>query len=96
MTLPDVILSVRVTPRGGRDAIMGVRDGVLHVRVAAPPAGGAANKACAALIARALDLRGAQVALAGGDTSRNKRFSVSGVTPEQVERRLAALPALPA
>ena len=75
---------------------MGVRDGTLHLRVAAAPVDGAANKACAALIAEALGLRRSQVALASGDTSRDKRFALSGVTPEEAERRLAALPALPA
>ena len=70
---------------------MGVRDGTLHLRVAAPPVDGAANKACAAL-----GLRRSQVALAGGGTSRDKWFALSEITPEEAERRLAALPALPA
>ncbi len=76
--------------------MIGVRGGTLHLRVAAPPVDGAANKACAALVARALGLKGSQVALAGGGASRSKRFALSGITPEETERRLAALPAPPA
>jgi uncharacterized protein len=49
--MTGVIIRVRLTPRGGKDAVIGVRDGVLHLRVAAPAADGAANRACAALVA---------------------------------------------
>lgn len=77
--IPGVIISVRVTPRGGRDAVVGWRDEVLHVRVSAPPANAAANKACSALIARVLRLRRAAVRLVSGETARNKRFALEGI-----------------
>jgi uncharacterized protein YggU (UPF0235/DUF167 family) len=87
---------VRVTPRGGRDAVIGVRagDGVLLLRVAAPPVDGAANRACLSLVSAALGVRKAQVSLAGGETSREKRFVVSGLTPEERDTRLALLPSV--
>ena len=93
--MESVTLRVRVTPRGGRDAVIGVRDGVLHVRVAAPPVDGAANRACQELVARLLGLRRFQVVLTGGETARDKRFAVSGISPDTLAERLAALPALP-
>ncbi|MES2463568.1 MAG: DUF167 domain-containing protein [Armatimonadota bacterium] len=87
-------MRVRVTPRGGRDAVIGFRaeDGVLLLRVASPPVDGAANRACLSLLAAVLGLKKAQVSLVGGETSREKRFLVSGVTPEELDRRLALLP----
>ena len=90
--MEGVILSVRLTPRGGRDALIGVKDGVVHLRVAAPPVDGRANRACAALVAEALGLRPGQVVLIGGETSRSKRFALSGVTPEEIARWIRALP----
>jgi hypothetical protein len=49
---------VRVQPRASRSEIVGWRaDGVLSVRVAAPPVEGAANAAVAALLAAALGVR---------------------------------------
>lgn len=74
-------LVVRVTPRAGRDAIDGwTRDEagrpLLKLKVSAPPADGAANAAAAALIARALGLRGSAVRLAAGPSSRLKAFDI--------------------
>ena len=52
----EVRIPIRVTPRAGRDSIDGVRDGALAVRVAAPPADGAANIAVTQLIAGMLGI----------------------------------------
>jgi len=81
-------LSVRVTPRANRNAIEGFDDdGVLKVRVTAPPADGAANEAVARLLATALRLPGRDVVLASGATSRNKVFEVP-ITLDEVRARL--------
>ena len=78
-----VVIDVRLTPRGGRDAIDGIEqraDGraVLKVRVRAVPAAGEANAALCLTIARALGIARRQVTLAGGATSRLKRIRVAG------------------
>jgi hypothetical protein len=68
-----VRFAVRLTPRGGRDAIDGVgQDGVLRVRVAAPPVEGAANEALCRLVARALGVPPGSVRIAGGASGRRK------------------------
>jgi uncharacterized protein len=78
-----VVIDVRLTSRGGRDAIEGTErraDGraVLKVRVRAVPAAGEANAALCLTIARALGIAPRQVTLAGGATSRLKRIRVAG------------------
>lgn len=80
-----MILTVRVTPRGGRDAVEGwTRDAagraVLKVRVAAAPAEGAANAAVVALLAKALQLPRSALTLVSGDTARLKRIEVAAET----------------
>ena len=78
-----IALAVRLTPKGGRDAIDGIEqmaDGraVLKVRVAAPPSEGGANDALIRLIAKALSVPQRDVALAAGATARVKRLTVAG------------------
>lgn len=76
-------VSVRLTPKGGRDAIDGIAtlsDGqpVLKVRVRAAPTEGQANAALIALIAKTLDVPRRKVTLAAGETSRIKRIEIEG------------------
>ena len=76
-------LDVRLTPRGGRDAIEGVErraDGrvVLKARVRAAPFEGQANHALCRLVARELGLAPRQVAIAAGESARIKRLRIAG------------------
>ena len=78
-------LTVRLTPRGGRDAVEGwTRDDagrlVLKVRVAAAAADGQANAAVIALLAKALKVPKSALALVAGQTARLKRFAVEDVS----------------
>ena len=72
-------LPVRVTPRGGRDSIDGVRDGELLVRVAAAPADGAANLAVTRLVAGALGVPPTSVRIAAGASGRRKILAITGL-----------------
>ena len=81
-----VALTVRLTPKGGRDAIDGVEtlaDGrdILKVRVRAAPSEGEANDALCRLLAKALGIPRRDVSLTVGATSRIKRLAVSGDVP---------------
>jgi uncharacterized protein YggU (UPF0235/DUF167 family) len=76
-------LALRVTPRGGRDAIDGVdtlADGrsVLRLRVRAIADGGEANRAVTELLAKSLGVPKARVRLVSGATSRLKQIAVDG------------------
>ena len=78
-----VRIDVRLTPRGGRDAIEGidrVADGraVLKARVRAAPSDGEANAALCRLLARALGTAPRQVELEAGAAARLKRVHIAG------------------
>ncbi len=82
-------IAVRLTPRGGRDAIDGWRDGVLLARVSAAPADGKANEALARLLARTLGVAASRVAIVAGGQARLKQVEIEGLTEDDVR---AALP----
>jgi uncharacterized protein len=81
---PDgIAVLVRLTPRGGRDAIEGVEqlaDGrsVLKARVRAAASEGEANAALIKLLAKTLGVAARDVRLAAGATARLKRVQVAG------------------
>ena len=76
-------VSVRATPKGGRDAIDGVAelsDGqpVLKVRVRAAPTDGEANDALVRLLAKTVGVAPRAVSLLQGAAARNKTFRIEG------------------
>jgi uncharacterized protein YggU (UPF0235/DUF167 family) len=78
-----LLVTVRLTPKGGRDAVDGIEhlaDGssVLKARVRAAPHEGAANDALVALLARELGVRRGGIALVAGATARIKRLKIAG------------------
>ena len=94
-TREGVVVSCRLTPRGGRDAIDGVAelaDGslVLVARVRSAPQGGEANQALCALVADRLGASASQVRVVMGLKSRVKQVAVSG-DPAALIARLEAL-----
>lgn len=84
----SVVLRIHVQPGAGRTAVVGRHGDALKVRVAAPPSGGRANEACAELVAGILGVKNSQVTLSGGESSRQKRLTVSGIEPDEVTRLL--------
>lgn len=77
---------MRLTPRGGRDAVDGIEqlaDGrsVLKARVTAPPSEGEANAALIRLIARIIGVPTRDVTVAAGAAGRVKRLAIAGDGP---------------
>jgi uncharacterized protein (TIGR00251 family) len=78
-----ISIALRVTPRGGQDAIDGIEtlaDGrsVVKVRVRAIAEGGEANRAVTELLAKALRVPKSHVRVLSGATSRLKQVAVDG------------------
>lgn len=78
-----VALWLRLTPKGGRDALEGVEtlaDGraVLKARVRAAPEDGKANAALARLVADELGVAAGAVRVVSGQTGRVKKLFVAG------------------
>ena len=81
-----MLIAVRVTPRGGRDAFGAGTTDYFAARLAAAPVDGAANAALIALVAKAFGVAKRDVALIAGQTSRLKRLRISGDSLTLAER----------
>jgi uncharacterized protein len=90
-----VIVSCRLTPKGGRDAIDGVArlaDGssALAARVRCAPQGGEANEALCALLTERLRAPASAARIVAGSKNRLKQVAISG-DPAVLIARLEAL-----
>jgi uncharacterized protein (TIGR00251 family) len=83
VTVDGLLLTVRLTPKGGRDEVNGIEtlsDGraVLKARVRALPEDGAANAALVKLIAKVVGIAASRVTVQSGHTSRLKVLKIEG------------------
>ena len=69
---------VQVVPRASRSEIVGEHDGLLRVRIAAPPVEGAANKELIKVLAKTFRVSKSDVEIVSGQSSRVKHVTVSG------------------
>jgi uncharacterized protein len=83
------VMRVRVTPRSGRDEVIGWQDGELRVRVRAAPVEGQANEAVRRLVAKRAGVQASAVEVVSGGTSRTKTLRINGLTAEEARLRLS-------
>ena len=81
-------LRVRLTPRSGRDEVLGLDGEVLRARVKAPPVEGRANEALLRLLAGALGVPRTSLRIVRGQRGREKLVAVDGLDADQVRERL--------
>ena len=68
--------------------MVGVADGVLRVKISAPPVKGKANRELLAFLSRLLDISPGALTITKGYTSRNKIVAVDGLSQEELLERL--------
>ena len=78
-----VMFSIRVVPRSSRTEIIGEHDGLLKVKISAPPVDGAANEELITLFAKRLDVPRSAISIVRGETSKTKQLRIAGVTAER-------------
>ena len=78
-----------VYPNAARSEIAGFADGVLRVKVSAPPVKGKANKELITFLSRRLDVGKDRLCIIKGHAARNKVIAVEGLNQAEVMRRLS-------
>lgn len=82
-------INVYVQPRASKTAVVGMHDGCVKIRLAAPPVDGAANAALVEFVAERLGIAKSRVRITAGLTSRRKTVEVDGVSVEQLSGALS-------
>ncbi len=81
---------MRLQPRASSSRITGEKDGVIQVRVTAPPVDGEANAALEKLVAKKLGIAKSKVKVVKGETSREKLLEIDGLGEADARRMLLA------
>ena len=82
-------LALKVIPNAGRNEITGLKDGVLQVKIAAPPEKGKANKELIGFLAGKMGVKKASILIIKGQTSRNKVILIQGINNEEILRQIS-------
>jgi len=82
---------IRLQPKASRDTIVGEVDGILRLRVTAPPVEGRANEACLRLLAKALDLPISRLRIGIGEHARVKTIRVTDASADLLRTTLSNL-----
>ncbi|MEE9912956.1 MAG: DUF167 domain-containing protein [Deltaproteobacteria bacterium] len=90
-TKNGLTFDIHVNPHASRAGIAGIADGVLKVKVTAPPVEGAANEACLGLLSKKLDLRKSQMTIRAGARGRKKTILVSEISRIDLEKKIHQL-----
>ncbi len=85
-------ISLRVYPNASRNEMVGFSDGVLRVKISAPPIKGKANRELIAFLSRLLGVSKESVNIIKGDTTRNKVVAIDGLSRAEVMERLSSKP----
>jgi len=78
---------VQVQPSASQNQVLGLKDGVWQVKIAAPPIKGKANKELIKLLSDILEVSKSSVTIEKGMTSKRKVICISGLTETEVIRR---------
>jgi len=85
------IIPVYAQPGARRNGVVGMHQGRVKVAVTAAPEKGKANAAIAEVLSRLFGLPKSRVTLLSGDTHREKRFIIEGVSPETAAATIEAV-----
>jgi uncharacterized protein (TIGR00251 family) len=83
-----ILLQVKVSPNARRNEVTGFTDGVMQVKIAAPPVEGKANEKLVKFLSDVLETSKSSITILKGLTSRNKVLSISGLSQEYISSKI--------
>ncbi len=84
-----IVITAKILPgSSGSTRICGLLDGMLKVKVAAPPEKGKANQCLLRFLAKELNLKKNTVSILSGKTSPIKQIRIGGISAETLLKKL--------
>jgi uncharacterized protein (TIGR00251 family) len=89
-TSDGVVLNVKAQPRSSKAGVDGLLGDAVKVRIKCAPVDGKANKELVDTLAEAFNLPKSRVLFKSGETSKQKRILLTGVSAESVRKVVGA------
>ena len=86
----DIEVPLHVQPRARRTQIAGLHDGILKVKISAPPVDDAANRAILEFFSSLLGHPKSRLHIISGEKSRNKVLRIEGMSLRRFQESIAA------
>ena len=83
-------LTLHVQPNARQNEILGFEDGILRIKIAAPPIDGKANKELVAFLSKHLGVSKSSITIDHGQTGKSKVISIIGLGRDQVYELIEA------
>jgi uncharacterized protein len=84
-----ITFQVRVLPRSSRNQIAGVSEGVLKIKLTAPPVEGAANEMLIEFLSDKLKIAKSKISIVRGQSSKSKTVMASGIYAAELNKILS-------
>jgi len=86
----QVNIAIQVQPNARRNEALGFEDGILHVKIAAPPSRGKANRELVKFLSQLIGVSKGCISIERGLTSRRKIIAIAGLDRDRILERLGA------
>ena len=83
-----ITFDVRVIPRSSKSEIVGEIDGVIKIKLKAPPVDGAANEELVKLLSKLIGVSKSAVEITNGKSGRTKRLRIIGINTKTLREAL--------
>ena len=81
-------IRLHIQPKAACDELAGLHNGAIKLRISAPPADNAANRAVVEFFSALLKVPKSRITFLRGQKSRDKILRITGITLEDVTNRL--------
>ena len=85
MTANETRLVVQIQPNAKRNEVISFTENILHLKIAAPPVEGKANRELIVFLSKILDVPKSNIVVEKGATSRRKNLLFKGILPAKLQ-----------